>query len=166
MEVSVVLAVASLLLVLSMTGVRRTDIRGRDAQRIADMRTLADAIEGYQQDNGYYPRAATWAQLQTALVPKYLSEMPVDPLNRYNQTPPDNPSPPIDLVYGQDSDGTTLEGRNGSNYFTYTAYPTTPSCTSASPTVNCQGYTLTVNLEYLQGAEADTNGQYQLSNRY
>ena len=60
-----------------------TDMLGkaRDAKRIADINQIRSAVEIYFDDNGEYPQRATFADLQTDLVPRYLTHFPNDPLN-------------------------------------------------------------------------------------
>lgn len=58
----------------------------RDTQRKQDLATLKAALEKYKTDNGQYPTSSGLEQtissqtLFNALVPKYLTKMPVDPL--------------------------------------------------------------------------------------
>jgi len=62
------------------------DAIARDTQRLKDLKDLKTALTAYQKDNGTYPVADTPVQtgasssLISALVPKYLTAMPVDPV--------------------------------------------------------------------------------------
>ena len=79
-ELLVVIAIIGILasMLLLQLGVARQ--RARDAKRIADTNQVRTALELYFDDNGFYPQVATHAGL-TALVPKYLTLLPVDSLN-------------------------------------------------------------------------------------
>jgi prepilin-type N-terminal cleavage/methylation domain-containing protein len=80
-ELLVVIAIIGILatLLLLQLGVARQ--RARDAKRIADINQTRTALELYFDDNGSYPISANFAGLGTLLVPKYLTLLPVDPLN-------------------------------------------------------------------------------------
>ncbi|HEY4642995.1 MAG TPA: hypothetical protein VII75_16770 [Thermoanaerobaculia bacterium] len=45
---------------------------------MANARTISTALEHYKQDNGRYPDVSDSAQLSSALVPKYIREVPTD----------------------------------------------------------------------------------------
>jgi prepilin-type N-terminal cleavage/methylation domain-containing protein len=80
-ELLVVIAIIGILatLLLLQLGVARQ--RARDAKRIADINQVRTAIELYYDDNGSYPVRSTFATLASDLAPKYLTLLPVDPLN-------------------------------------------------------------------------------------
>lgn len=80
-ELLVVIAIIGILatLLLLQLGVARQ--RARDAKRIADVNQVRTALELSFDDNGLYPQQATYAGLAGTLVPKYLTLLPVDPLN-------------------------------------------------------------------------------------
>jgi hypothetical protein len=103
-----------------------TTAAGRDSQRKTDLSNIAKALENYKSVSGSYPVsqgtekvAALSGTLYSALVPTYLSQIPIDP------------SSPTDY-YGYKSDGTTysltsiLENKSDSSgkmvgsYFIYT----------------------------------------------
>ncbi|MEX2090990.1 MAG: prepilin-type N-terminal cleavage/methylation domain-containing protein [Candidatus Paceibacterota bacterium] len=80
-ELLVVIAIIGILasLLLLQLGIARQ--RARDAKRIADVNQVRTASELYFDDAGTYPQQATYAGLAALLVPKYLTQLPNDPLN-------------------------------------------------------------------------------------
>lgn len=80
-ELLVVIAIIGILatLLLLQLGVARQ--RARDAKRIADVSQVRTASELYFDDAGTYPQAATFVGLGALLVPKYMTQIPTDPLN-------------------------------------------------------------------------------------
>ncbi len=80
-ELLVVIAIIGILatLLLLQLGIARQ--RARDAKRIADVSQVRTASELYFDDAGSYPQVATFAGLAALLVPKYMTQLPTDPLN-------------------------------------------------------------------------------------
>lgn len=85
-ELLVVIAIIGILatLLLLQLGVARQ--RARDAKRIVDISQVRTAVELYFDDAGQYPQVATFAALGALVVPKYMTNLPVDPLNNGNYT--------------------------------------------------------------------------------
>lgn len=85
-ELLVVIAIIGILatLLLLQLGVARQ--RARDAKRIVDISQVRTAVELYFDDSGQYPQVATFIGLATLVVPKYMTQLPSDPLNNGNYT--------------------------------------------------------------------------------
>lgn len=95
--VIVVIAILAAIAIVSYVGIQE---RARDSQRLQDVQAITKALELYYADHGRYPESAcgaacptpkkinsswattsdgTWDILESALVPRYISELPVDP---------------------------------------------------------------------------------------
>ncbi len=72
-ELLVVIALIGILASIILVSLSSAQAKGRDAKRIADIRTIQLSLEQYYSDNLSYP-----LQLST-LVPTYLPTMPLDP---------------------------------------------------------------------------------------
>ncbi len=83
-ELLVVIAIIGILatLLLLQLGVARQ--RARDAKRIVDVSQVRTAVELYFDDTGQYPQVATYNALGALLVPKYMTQLPEDPLSNGN----------------------------------------------------------------------------------
>src|SRR3989338_11364149 len=80
-ELLVVIAIIGILATLLLLQLGTARQRARDAKRIADVNQVRTALELYYDDNSSYPLMGTYAGLGALLVPKYLTLLPVDPLN-------------------------------------------------------------------------------------
>lgn len=82
-ELLVVIAIIGILSSIVMVSLGGAKAKGRDARRIADMKTIQVALDLYYNDNQMYPwniytTTGTVAP-QTGLSPAYLSVVPTDP---------------------------------------------------------------------------------------
>ena len=88
-ELLVVIAIIGMLASIVLASLGSARVKARDARRIADMRSIRNALELYIDTNHAYPPngywtcsfdAAAWGGLQTALAP-YIASLPKDPTN-------------------------------------------------------------------------------------
>ncbi len=100
-ELLIVIVVIGILAAITMVAFNGVQERARDAQRAQDVKTIVKALEVYYLDVGHYPMSqcgsscpagkkinsswattsdGTWSILEEALVPKYISALPSDPL--------------------------------------------------------------------------------------
>ncbi|MCL4427067.1 prepilin-type N-terminal cleavage/methylation domain-containing protein [Patescibacteria group bacterium] len=97
-ELLIVIAIIGILAALIIVSVTKAAARARDARRLADMNEIHKALDAYYLDNGNWPScgvdgvqcngAGGWDTTIAAgtnwisfLVPKYLPQAPVDPIN-------------------------------------------------------------------------------------
>ncbi len=86
-ELLVVIAIIGVLASMVMSSLNDARARARDAKRIADIRSIQNALELYHLDNGSYPERTisgfcATLPLSTSLVDNgYLSILPTDPLS-------------------------------------------------------------------------------------
>lgn len=94
-----IIGILATLVVVNLGGARGS---ARDAQRISDLKTIQTALEAYFNDYGCYPAnnsggadcansnnwvgpvestSAEWSSLFETLVPRYLAQVPEDPIN-------------------------------------------------------------------------------------
>jgi prepilin-type N-terminal cleavage/methylation domain-containing protein len=93
-ELLVVISIIGVVSATVLLGLNIARVKARDARRISDLEQVRTALELYAADNnGNYPTAAYWYSstdsswntntnpLYAALVPKYISRLPIDPIN-------------------------------------------------------------------------------------
>ncbi len=99
-ELLVVISIISTLSSIVLSSLNDARSKARDAQRVSDLGELRKALMMYYDSNGSYPNAGVGVELSSAqtswntalnplyvaLVPTYISSLPVDPKN----TPEDN----------------------------------------------------------------------------
>lgn len=95
-ELLIVIVVIAILAAITTVAYSGISQRSRDSTRKNDVTTIKKALELYYVDNGSYPASSctasckingswsstsddSWSNLAAALVPKYLSKLPVDP---------------------------------------------------------------------------------------
>lgn len=100
-ELLVVIVVIAILAAISVVAYRGIQSRARDAERVQHIKAITTALEMYYIDHGQFPTSAcgsacpspksinahwattvdgSWSVLEAALVPKYISSLPTDPL--------------------------------------------------------------------------------------
>lgn len=81
-ELLVVIAIIGILSSVVLASLSSARARGRDAVRQSDIRQLRNALDLYYNDANRYPAIsgnALASELQSILVPTYISEIPNDP---------------------------------------------------------------------------------------
>ena len=85
-ELLVVIAIIGLLASIILASLNTAQQKGRDARRISDLKEIQLALELYYDANSTYPiqgsalsATPTGANIPSALVPTYISQMPTDP---------------------------------------------------------------------------------------
>jgi general secretion pathway protein G len=84
-ELLVVIVVIGLLAAITIVSYTSIQQRSRDETRTSNIRDVQKALEKYRADNGMYPSVGSdntgyaLTALDTALVPKYLDSIPVNP---------------------------------------------------------------------------------------
>ncbi|MBC7869077.1 prepilin-type N-terminal cleavage/methylation domain-containing protein [Candidatus Saccharibacteria bacterium] len=85
-ELLIVIVVIGVLASISIVAYSGVQSKARDTVRSNDIAQVKKAIELYYVDNGSYPTVGTdnagyaLSSLSTALVPKYMAKLPVNPL--------------------------------------------------------------------------------------
>lgn len=79
-ELLVVIAIIGTLATLLLLQLGTARAKARDTKRISDINQMRTAMEQYFDDNGRYPNSASKVTLITMLVPRYIAQIPEDPL--------------------------------------------------------------------------------------
>ncbi len=77
LEVLIVVTIVSAIATIAIPGLLNAMHRGRQGATIADMRTIATALERYAVDNQSYPAVEEVQELAGELEPEYIKEMPL-----------------------------------------------------------------------------------------
>lgn len=72
----VVLAVAGILAAIAIPNLLTAMNRAKQKRTIADLRTVATALESYATDNNRYPTVQSYDELAPLLTPKYIAALP------------------------------------------------------------------------------------------
>lgn len=76
-ELLIVVAIIGIIAAIAIPNLLNAINRGRQKRSMADMRSIATAVEAYAVDNSFYPKGATTpAALETHISPTYLKNMP------------------------------------------------------------------------------------------
>lgn len=87
-ELLVVIAIIGLLASIVLVSLKSVRAKARDARRAADFHQIVTALEIYLDNNGDYPTggfdtcSGSWSNGFNTLFSPYLSNVPVDPLNK------------------------------------------------------------------------------------
>lgn len=78
-ELLIVVAIIGIIAAIAIPNLLNAINRGRQKRSMADMRTIASAVEQYQVDFNFYPKATNGsvANLATYITPTYLKKIPV-----------------------------------------------------------------------------------------
>ncbi|MFH1346887.1 MAG: prepilin-type N-terminal cleavage/methylation domain-containing protein [Spirochaetota bacterium] len=82
-EILIVIAIIGLLSSVVLVGLGSFRARGRDARRIADLRSVQNSLEIYYVKNNSYPVVSNWTDLRNTLIGAGIgvSVVPNDPLS-------------------------------------------------------------------------------------
>jgi general secretion pathway protein G len=72
----VIVAIIGIIAAIAIPNLLAAINRGRQKRTVADIRTVASAVEAYAHDHGFYPDADSADQLAEFLEPEYISMMP------------------------------------------------------------------------------------------
>jgi general secretion pathway protein G len=76
-ELLIVVAIIGIIAAIAIPNLLNAINRGRQKRTMADMRTIATAIEAYAVDNSFYPRnVSTSGGMEDHISPTYLKNMP------------------------------------------------------------------------------------------
>jgi len=76
-ELLIVVAIIGIIAAIAIPNLLNAINRGRQKRSMADMRSIATAVEAYAVDNSFYPKGLSTAPaLETHISPTYLKNMP------------------------------------------------------------------------------------------
>ncbi len=78
LELLISVTIIGVLASIAIPGLMNALDRGRQKRTMADLKTLAEAIEAYAVDNSVYPTAATMTELSVVLRPVFARAVPVE----------------------------------------------------------------------------------------
>src|SRR3990167_7904538 len=126
-ELLVVIAIIGILVTIASAAYGKAQQKARDRTRVEDLNALKAALLLYYQDFGVYPacnplsctsESIYWTDLENALVPNYIKEIPTDPkqaglinqlaLPLRESEPQNSPAPAVAAANSYDSDNLTL----------------------------------------------------------
>ncbi len=77
-ELLIVVAIIGIIAAIAIPNLLNAINRGRQKRTMADMRTIATAIEAYAVDNSFYPKGTDETTLAAHISPTYLKAMPAN----------------------------------------------------------------------------------------
>ncbi len=118
-EILVVIAIIGILATIITASLSTSKAKGRDARRIADIKTIQAALELYYNDNLMYPKniytnCTGCSAPLNGLIPNYLAQVPTDP-------------------FYQTTDASCASNGAAAGCYSYKAYSTNGVCTPGSP---------------------------------
>ncbi len=112
-ELLVVIAIIGILATIVLVSLNTARQKARDTRRVSDMRQVVLALEMYYDDEGQYPGTddtESWAAMETALEPDYMTSVPSDPgSNTYMYYPGNSNSTYVLVATLEDSNNSQLD---------------------------------------------------------
>ena len=75
-ELLIVVAIIGIIAAIAIPNLLNAINRGRQKRSMADMRSIATAVEAYAVDNSFYPKGIADQAIETHISPTYLKNMP------------------------------------------------------------------------------------------
>ncbi len=75
-ELLIVVAIIGIIAAIAIPNLLNAINRGRQKRTMADMRSIATAIETYSVDYGFYPKSMTAANIENYITPTYIRTLP------------------------------------------------------------------------------------------
>ena len=130
-ELLVVISIIGLLASIVLGALNTARSKGRDASRLASLRSVSTAIESYYDKFGYYPPVTSgncfgasptgWSELESAIVPTYIPSLPTDSIitNNFVYCADSNPNAQEYLLKAQTETGATTGNQFSGIFFTH-----------------------------------------------
>ena len=81
-ELLIVVAIIGIIAAIAIPNLLNAINRGRQKRTMADMRSIATAVESYEVDFNFYPKVATAVAFQTDLAPYHHADLHQAPAHR------------------------------------------------------------------------------------
>jgi prepilin-type N-terminal cleavage/methylation domain-containing protein len=131
-EMLVVVAIIAVVVTVPLLAYNSLTRNARDGRRKQDMDKVKTALLQYRAENGSYPVADDWGELEDILVPNFMAQLPEDPISN---------SSSYGYTYSSDSTGagftlsSPLEDREGGEQKVYVVTPNGPQTITGTPPI-------------------------------